>query len=412
MNDENRQSIEDALRRYAEQRRRALGGPLAMPAHVRERLQREIARQSAAETAKGEARGFALWHWLARPWAWGGAVALVVGLIVWQQSDSNRVKYAVAARAPATTPATPSSNPPPPTGALLREVAGNRQAALNGAPVTALATGETESSRSTPGAPSRATPVSPTSLAGLARSAAVPEAETRAYQYRAAKTVSAPTNRVTVRTGGAPSSTRGSSASAPGRAQVTHRLAVPAPDTRLGAAFRAEANAPVLQQRYVQAPTTPVTPVLNSFRIEQAGRQIQLVDADGSVYPATLSEVPAPEPQTTAKAITVAAAPALPESVARAQPQTISPKGDTPSQSLQSLALNAMGTNVRLQQPVVFNGNLLITNLLGEPAITNQQALMTNEAGLQFLLSNSRLEGQVIVGTSNQFPIQAVPIPH
>ena len=417
MNDENRQPIEDALRRYAEQRRRAWGGPLTMPAHVRAQLHREIERQSAAEAVRAGTRAFAGWRWLARPWAWAGAAALaVVGAVVWQQFGASGAKFAVAARAPAETPATLPSNPPPaagaPAAAPLMEVAGGRLGAPNAAPVADHAEEKGDLFKPVPGAPLPANLVSQTPAAGLTRSVATPEAESKSARYGTTATVSAPAVRTALRSGGATGGTAVvASAPGPGRAPATRRLAAPAPEPRFGATFRGVANVPVLQQRYVQAAATPVTPVLNSFRIEQAGPQIQLVDADGSVYAATLNEAPAAQPKAVVATEAVASAPASTLSAVKAQPpaRTISPQAGPPSQRVQTLVLNAIGTNVRLQQPVVFNGNLLVTNLAGEPAIANQQALMTNEAALQFLFSNSRLEGQVILGATNQFPILAVP---
>lgn len=418
MND-NRQPIEDALHRYAERRRRAWGGPLTMPAHVRAQLHREIERQSAAEAVRAGGRGFAWWRWLARPWVWGGAAVLVIGLIVWQQIGSSDVKYAVAGRAPAE-PLTAPSNPPPaagaPAAAPSMEVARGRLGAPNASPVADRAEEKSDFFRPVPSAPLPANLVSQTPPAGLARSTTAPEAESKSERYGLPVAVSAPAVRTALRAGGATGGGTAvvTSAPGPGRTPATRRLAAPAPELRAGAAFREVANVPVLQQRYVQAPAAPVTPVLNSFRIEQNGRQIQLVDADGSVYAATLNELPAAQQKAVVATEPAASAPAPTLSFAKEPPpaRTISPQASAPSQSVQALVLNAIGTNVRLQQQVVFNGNLLVTNLAGEPVLTNQQALMTNEAALQFLFSNSRLEGQVIVGASNQFPIQAVPIPH
>lgn len=416
MNHENRQPIEDALQSYAERRRHAWGGPLTMPAPVRAQLHREIEHQSAAATAGAERRGFAWWRWLARPWVWGGAAALVVGLIVWQQIGSSHVKYAVAGRAPGEPPAAPS-NPPPAAGAPAvapsTEIARGRAGAPNAAPLADPAEEKSDLFRPVPGAPLPANLVSQMPPAGLGRSAAAPEAESNSYHHGLPVKVSAPTDRTALRSAGA---TGGAAvvatAPGPGRTPATRRLDAPAPELRAGTTFHEVANVPVLQQRYVQALATPVTPVLNSFRIEQNGRQFQLVDADGSVYAATLNEAPAAQQKAVVATEAVASAPVPTLPVTQALPpgKTISPKAGTPSQSVQALLLNAIGTNVRLQQQVVFSGNLLVTNLAGEPVLTNQQALMTNEAALQFLFSNSRLEGQVLLGGTNQFPVLAVPI--
>ncbi len=436
MNDEHRQSIEAALQSYAEQRRRAWGGPLAMPAHVRSQLQRELERQSAAGSTGVRRGGIFRWRWLVRPWLWAGAAALVVGgWLAWQQYAPANVKYAVAARAPAEKPTVEHTNPPatavplnatPTLAPAAAEESGTRtlvtpRRPAGGSELTPepMAAGRRVSERdlsdqAVPAKPPPANSLASAPAAGSTGPARVPETDSYATRYSPAATPPAPTEHQALLAGDATSG-------APTPVSLGVPLAqggrgvVPV-QPRVATAFRQAITVPALQQRYVQAVAAPTIPVLNSFRIEQTGQQIRLVDEDGSVYAATLAEPPA-QAASAARAKGPAAAPAraaapgpaVDRAQSRAEP--VSQPAGAKNQHVQTLLLNATGTNLRLQQQVVFNGNLLVTNVTGAPPFANEQALMTNEAALQFLLSNSRLEGQVLLGGTNQFPVLAVPTP-
>ncbi len=436
MNHENRQPIEDALQSYAEQRRRALGGPLAMPAHVRAQLHREIDRQPVAKAVSDRSGGTAWWRWLTHPWVWGGAAALMVaGLIAWQEFGPASVKYSVATRAPAEKRAAQPSNPPAATApanatpALAPDAGGEpeTQPVVTARPPkgsselaleTATAGRASERDlmfKAVPANPSPASFAPQAPAAGSTGRARVPKTDLSPTRYGLSATPSAQIEEPALRAGGATggAASVASTPTARGVPFAPGLVGVAPVRQRAATAFREGATVPALQQRYVQAATAPATPVLNSFRIEKTGPQIRLVDADSSVYAATLEEPPSPRQEAaapaTASAAVSAAAPGL--TAARPPPpaQSVSQSAGEENQNVQMFFLNAIGTNVRLQQQVVFNGNLLVTNLAGAPVIANQQALMTNEAALQFLLSNSRLEGQVLLGGTNQFPVLAVP---
>jgi hypothetical protein len=138
------------------------------------------------------------------------------------------------------------------------------------------------------------------------------------------------------------------------------------------------------------------------------------VDAEGSVYPARLLAAEPSAEAIVADRVT-RAVPSLesqkakgsaPLVAAQRQRQAVAPAGS----QAQGIVLIAEGTNARLQQRVVLTGNLVLTNAAGAPGLAQQQqALPTNDAGLQFLLSNSRFEGRVTFGATNGFPVLAVP---
>lgn len=175
---------------------------------------------------------------------------------------------------------------------------------------------------------------------------------------------------------------------------------------------------PPVQVRFSQRATAPTLPALNSFRFEQAGRELQIVDEDGSVYRAELAVLEttavAPRPTRVALPVPTSAVPAG-ESVRatrlRAGGVVEAERGGGVESSVPAVVgVTALGTNRGLQQRVMLTGNLLVTNFVGAPVIAPQTALLTNQAALQFLFSNARFEGQVTVGTTNRFPLLAVPV--
>ena len=153
--------------------------------------------------------------------------------------------------------------------------------------------------------------------------------------------------------------------------------------------------APSFQVQYAQRGSSARLPVLNSFRIEQFGEGFRIVDEDGSVYRAQLQVEPITRPPGPAPA----ALPAVTLSAVRAAPESVA----------QVISVNAVGTNRGLQQQVTLTGNLVMTNLPGTLRFENQAALLTNQAALRFLLSNARLEGDAVVGATNQVRILAIP---
>jgi hypothetical protein len=193
---------------------------------------------------------------------------------------------------------------------------------------------------------------------------------------------------------------------------ASHSVAAPTPSVVVG--FRERAGSDRFQQRFTQSQPAPASPVLNSFQVEQVGRQLRLVDADGSVYPANL-EVAIP-------VVTEPAAPAAPTlgpasrgpglrgvqgPVLKRAGQEVEVRQEMPP--TQVLALNAAGTNQQLQQRVVFAGNLVVTNLAGVPWVSEPTQLTTNWESLNQIFRNASVRGRVTVGGTNQYVVEAVP---
>lgn len=355
MNEDLLPPVEAALQDYTARRRRAWQGPQAMPEHVRQRLHREVERLGAAATGQpARSRPAAgLRQWLRRPWAWGGVLGvMVVCLGLWKSLRSGPGQSPmVSAREPAPVRPEQPADFQPPAGAAGR---------LTAAPAGAVAGMD-------------ATADKPSTAAAV-----VVEADAMADKWSALV--------------------------------VTATKAPPqAAGTALVASYGAAAELPLVQQQFTQRAAAPANQVLQSFRVEQVGSRLQLVDADGSIYPATLASAAEVSPP--------AAAPS-PSSATRVTPATRSRRAVTAPASAQPQAVNtpppviglrAAGTNRGLQQEVRFAGRLLLTNVAPLSMPDQPQALLTNQPALQFLFSNSRLEGQVQVGATNQFPVVAWP---
>lgn len=399
MTDDPLPPVEDLLRAHAEARRQAFGTPPAIPGHVRNRLQREVSAlaTSTSHPVRDNPRGW--WIWLLRPLPWAGIAALTVG--VWVLYTQVRSKQAnpvlVASTPPAGEPrvSTPAGNGPPAAPAPAM------------APVADALTAAGESPRGTAGvapsgasltsAPQRGMPApAPTSVresAGRRRPEALPAPAPTA----AADSVPHHSDRAAEAEGAPPSL---------GRLAATRAAPPPAP-AKVPAMLPASDPAVTVQQRFLQSASTPVSPVLNAFQIEQVGSRLQFLDADGSVYPIEVQPAGAGGPTGISSARPVAGRSSS-RSVAPASATTEEVEASSPG-ALSLLVLNAMGTNRQLQQRVLFHGNLMVTNA----SVSNWagvRALLTNRAALQQLLSNSRVQGQATVGASNQHPILAVPV--
>ena len=179
--------------------------------------------------------------------------------------------------------------------------------------------------------------------------------------------------------------------------------------------------------------------VLASFRVEQAGHALRIVDGDGSVYTGSLQLANANRRARSAKAEAPALALAA-RAPARALVEEGAPRLDSDRLAQQTYSFRVAGTNRSLQKKVVFTGNLLTAaNLtLWPPAATNLSVAGTLSGGGRrnvlsygatnlsigtvldgfqnapgqpgFLpLPNSRISGKVVVGSGKATEINALP---
>jgi hypothetical protein len=162
----------------------------------------------------------------------------------------------------------------------------------------------------------------------------------------------------------------------------------------------------------------PRPDVLNEFRLVREGERIQVTDADGSVYTGTLRlAIQANQQAVSAAGQMTAGGFGNRGEVARQGGQGgLGGGGQAPQAAgfgagysqpapvANELLVNFAGTNQSLNEKVVFDGLLMLTNTLGAQnaiALTNQPA--------QQWLNNSLLRGQAVVGGRTRLEINAVP---
>ncbi len=151
--------------------------------------------------------------------------------------------------------------------------------------------------------------------------------------------------------------------------------------------------------------------VLTSFAVEQNGREMRVVDSDGSVYSGYVQLGPgldrvAADSQSDLAATTLTRAK---ESLDKA------PLAD----AAQNYSFRVSGTNRSLSQSVVFAGNLLaITNANAAQLKWNasagtagrSQARTATGGASQSLLLNSRISGTALIDNSRKLEINAAPV--
>ena len=158
-------------------------------------------------------------------------------------------------------------------------------------------------------------------------------------------------------------------------------------------------------------------PVLASFHVEQAGQQLRIVDADGSVYSGSLQLADAARRARTASSQASASAPAS-RALGGKLEESAALGGDAAQLASHSYSFSVAGTNRSLNKQVVFTGNLLTaTNLTLALQPTNLQNAVAGFAGASagpaqrgsLPLLNSRIAGKVVIGTGKPVEINALP---
>ena len=164
----------------------------------------------------------------------------------------------------------------------------------------------------------------------------------------------------------------------------------------------------------------PMPNVLRSFQVEQAGQQIRVVDADGSVYDGAIER---PENEEFAKRV-AAAQTAQEDLKKKVEPEAR--RGESVSETAygetagpQNVFFHVAGTNRTLNQLVVFQGNFLAnTNqtsaiLQGARLATDKSALVPQQSPplqIRSQLPNALIQGQATIGDRNRVQINASPV--
>ena len=164
----------------------------------------------------------------------------------------------------------------------------------------------------------------------------------------------------------------------------------------------------------------PMPNVLRSFQVEQAGQQIRVVDADGSVYDGAIA---GPENEEIAKRV-VAAQTAQADLKKKVEPEarrveSVSETAYGETAGPQNVFFHVAGTNRTLNQLVVFQGNFLAnTNqtsaiLQGARLATDKPALVPQQSPplqIRSQLPSALIQGQATIGDRNRVQINASPV--
>jgi hypothetical protein len=437
--------IEKWLRAFAKKRREQAGEPMALRPATRQRLQREIARQSEKKS-----RGFFFNFYprLRLVFAACFTALLIGGWFLWRESAGTPTRLSMNK---ASLPETPSG------------IAAPEAPPLVASPSLANADKKVqeEKLKTTPPAPQPAPPAVATANRALTKP---PKEETRD------RVASAATQKQSIVTTAAASTPNTnalfayknesaadslSHAGAPTKDFAPVTAAPQGNSSLIAGAITSNANAqtalafqrtlanpnstnmalsdlakttgaitvsPVFNRsetpstrRRADAPagaTATPAPVLSSFRVEQSGNNLKVVDGDGSVYTGSVQiaqqEPPADHTFAAAKNGLVSAARAAKPSAAPAR---------------QSYFFRVAGTNRNLNENVIFSGNFV-------PFTNNQLTAESRGFGgigggfgggggaggdqaagqpVQAVLSNSQINGNVVIGDQKAVDVVATP---
>jgi hypothetical protein len=177
-------------------------------------------------------------------------------------------------------------------------------------------------------------------------------------------------------------------------------------------AFAAASKAtPALADRMTTNEIAEVPPVLASFRLEQDGRTIRLVDSDGSIYTGQLQTE-------MAESAAAPAAPNPPAASVRAfrsgDSAALRSRGagvaSAENAATHTFSFRVAGTNRSLAKPVVFSG-ALVTSRPGFAVGTNQfKALVAGGTtpGISARTNSAtRVLGKAVIGGSREIEINA-----
>ncbi len=159
--------------------------------------------------------------------------------------------------------------------------------------------------------------------------------------------------------------------------------------------------------------SSPISPVLATFRVEQMGRQLRVVDSDGSTYigetdlsPATPADTGGSKKEQTVQ---------LFKSGGKLN-QLPTAATSVPQQQAQSNFYRVAGTNRTLNQSVVFTWSFV--DMTNQPVvaqsvkISSDQKKDAQKLPMQFpaQLQNSFINGRAQFGTGQEIEINAVPV--
>jgi len=158
--------------------------------------------------------------------------------------------------------------------------------------------------------------------------------------------------------------------------------------------------------------TLPASPVLASFRVELNGQELRVIDKDGSIYTGSISQFQAGAPNAITEAVKPNSSSAPRESRSLAAGAMSKMRG-VPQES--SFSFRVAGTNLSLNQPIIFRGQLfpLMQNAGGitNNASTTAASRISGLAAPTALLKGGecRVVGAATVGGGGEIQINALP---
>jgi hypothetical protein len=433
--------IEKVLRTFARKRREQAGAPLELHPVDRRLLQDEVTRQTSKPK---ERRNFFL-TWVTRPRLSFVLFVLalsavgswfVLPLLTTSKSKSMRVAQGNRSRAEEFTgeprPAAAPARAPAESGSALKKE--TDQVAVDRERENKRKTETSDFDDRKQLTPATVTPtVASTSPVSGEKLAQAISNETQVAMFEQARD-SAATNMLALADGnGLARASRVANKPA-----LEAETAVNSPAGRVGggggAGFGGRASSPVRFQRIQNTPVSTATPVftrtesldtfsnssaatrmvsnstlLVSFDLEQNGQELRVIDRDGSVYKGSLQLADASAPGSPAVQLK------QPTSTsASVRSDAALDKIDSDERS-RGWSFRVSGTNLSLNQNIVFTGNLSVATNGDALASSTARAVNGNSAipqtgdTLKTFLQNSRINGTVLIENTGKLEIIAAP---
>jgi hypothetical protein len=440
--------IEKLLRAFAKKRREQSGAPLELHSAMRQQLQKEIARRSTGAGSRGRFSKFFMGLRPKLAFALCFVALLIMGLMflpnlmhpkpsTLASANGSREQIAELQK---TAPAAQS----PPLITMAAPAAGERRDAIQdkqpdvsghlettrsraeptGANRQLLAPVETPKQQSTPksdivqteastGTTVAATPPSRKEVLDDFKATDAPVAQAFGGASALSKDAVAP-----ALPSAPPTTTTALAANEESEKKLNTQKQAGAPASTSAAFFArnksdtAKAAPPVSQsfnridtlatRRAADAPNGS-SPVLLTFRLEQTGNALRVVDADGSVYTG---------------AVQVAQAAGAGRATSPKNAPSVAPAARAPdaSDAARNYSFRVAGTNRSSKENVVFSGNLIpLTNAPYVAGAGNiggfGGAPSASQSPSELQLSNSRISGTAVIGNQKTIEVIATPAP-
>jgi hypothetical protein len=442
MANEPERPIERLLRAAAKKRRDEAGAPFELHPATRRLLQGEVARKVAR--AGRQSRSF--FQGLGQLWprfAWGVAIFAVLAVAGYMllPIPGRGKPEALLARNEPTSPATPAKQPPlpPPTevaaappppapaveanppAVALAETApsartqlarqlGDQRPSPSKDSFAARTDHEAEKKLALAAAPASPAPVT---IAPAAPSVVAADGSTKLTGDQAFQSGLA---RESLAAGALADRPQSSPVAVDGSVQLFGNARKGDSGVGVTQWFAQVAPGPNAKDRFTDK-ARPAHAVLASFQVEQAGRELRIVDGDGSVYSGYVQIADDARRQRSAKAEAPAAA-AGSMALRKTLEGRPAARFNSDQSAAQTYFFRVAGTNRSLNKTVVFTGNLMAaTNWAGFQAVTNGlgaggslNAFQNRSAWPDLLpLRNSRVSGKVVGGNGKPVEINALP---